>query len=1236
MDSKWSIQNTESLPGSQRSKSSNTAKLVRNYRIVYDPELDRSHAKQSATPVYRFEDEVDKSVQPRDPRLAVLNYGKQLIRGRRPLVKALKRVHWKFDEHSVGPAPPTTVLLSQLSPLATESQIATYLSVYGQVERVEIEKHPATGGSLGIARATFINDDEGNGHTAACNAVEKGNGRKMGSSSSVKVEFDPTGDKLKAAIAEVTQSLTVSGTPTTTTTTATHTTTVPPTTQSTLLKRPSDVDIHRRPSSPHHEEGEVVDDESPRRSRHDSMSIRYDRSRDYRYGEYRSFDDDHRYREDRYRYAPSYGPPPPPPPSRYGSNSRIESDHYEPAPRINRPPSAWGNRRSPSITSEKRYASSRSRSRSRSISREPMSYYPNDYASRSTRWERDRPRDLDWKRERERERDRPRRRNDYWMSEDRRSRERPASRPLSETQPSLIISRKCLPFMRGILEELRKAFYHFNCIDIYHDADDWYIVFDSMNAAKRALAATDKTQVLGYTLEISFRQPLLRSDLPSDTTTSIPAASSTVTTPTKEKERENEPMTVDTPKVASSSQSPVSSPMKKASPPMTKQDIIKLSKGLLLEQLADVFIKDLKNRIVSPIIYDFLNPANRKAREIREPEPAATEPKPSSRTSDAKPVNDQETSSPPTSSPSDNVSSRSNSVSTPQTALNAEQALLGGPLPSLSHLPRFKKRTSSSASSSQLNTPGKPMVPEPIAEKKRPAELTAEEGEGEEYAAEMPRRKRHAPLQNIFSSSEEGEYHSGTESSSDDETAAATPSAPVAPKKVLKQQPRRLRDYLSDENDNDEDQHDAFLRELHRQELMEQDSSDHERREFIDDSEDMDVNRPAETKRKKKHLVVKSRKYDTFEESFDEDDEEILASAPPPKRKRPVKPRRLPKKKESMKENARAEPLEPKVSVDTEEEKPIDDTMEEEEEKEEEMDQTTWEQLLLASDDEDDELLLKDEDQTMALHENPEWDPFHQIQDIEDFEFLRNVILEKLRPQQEGAEERPDAIEPVHADTMDKKGGCARARGYYPIPDAVKATYLPKNKAVFDTPAVAGRMTSRTTRVNNRRLAVGMVMQKKALADSDILKFNQLKSRKKQLRFAKSPIHDWGLFAEEHIDAHDMVIEYVGEVIRQQVAEEREKKYERCGIGSSYLFRVDDDIVIDATKKGSIARFINHCCTPNCTAKIITVDKHKKIVIYANRDIEPGEEITYDYKFPIENEKIPCLCGSAGCKGTLN
>jgi SET domain-containing protein len=61
-----------------------------------------------------------------------------------------------------------------------------------------------------------------------------------------------------------------------------------------------------------------------------------------------------------------------------------------------------------------------------------------------------------------------------------------------------------------------------------------------------------------------------------------------------------------------------------------------------------------------------------------------------------------------------------------------------------------------------------------------------------------------------------------------------------------------------------------------------------------------------------------------------------------------------------------------------------------------------------------------------------------------------------------------------------------------------------------------------------------------------------------------------------------MVIEYIGELIRQKVADIREKVYERMGIGSSYLFRVDDDAVVDATKSGNLSRFINHCCDVRC------------------------------------------------------
>ncbi|KAL8673699.1 MAG: hypothetical protein Q9168_001860 [Polycauliona sp. 1 TL-2023] len=189
---------------------------------------------------------------------------------------------------------------------------------------------------------------------------------------------------------------------------------------------------------------------------------------------------------------------------------------------------------------------------------------------------------------------------------------------------------------------------------------------------------------------------------------------------------------------------------------------------------------------------------------------------------------------------------------------------------------------------------------------------------------------------------------------------------------------------------------------------------------------------------------------------------------------------------------------------------------------------------------------------------------------------------------------------------------------------------------------ILSKQSSRSNRVNNRRLAANMAAQKQALnpdGEGDALRFNQLKKRKKPVKFERSAIHNWGLYAIENIAANDMIIEYVGEKVRQQVADMRERQYLKSGIGSSYLFRIDENTIIDATKRGGIARFINHSCTPNCTAKIITVDRSKRIVIYALRDIDQDEELTYDYKFEREwgsDDRVPCLCGSSGCKGFLN
>ncbi|PVD27579.1 hypothetical protein C0Q70_12741 [Pomacea canaliculata] len=150
------------------------------------------------------------------------------------------------------------------------------------------------------------------------------------------------------------------------------------------------------------------------------------------------------------------------------------------------------------------------------------------------------------------------------------------------------------------------------------------------------------------------------------------------------------------------------------------------------------------------------------------------------------------------------------------------------------------------------------------------------------------------------------------------------------------------------------------------------------------------------------------------------------------------------------------------------------------------------------------------------------------------------------------------------------------------------------------------------------------------------MRFRKLQEHAKEaVGVYRSKIHGRGLFCKRNIDAGEMVIEYAGEIIRSLLTDKREKYYESKGIGC-YMFRIDDCEVVDATMHGSAARFINHSCEPNCYSKVIQVDGRKHIVIFAMRPIKKGEELTYDYKFPIEDVKIPCTCGSKRCRKYLN
>merc|ERR1712029_984800 len=152
-------------------------------------------------------------------------------------------------------------------------------------------------------------------------------------------------------------------------------------------------------------------------------------------------------------------------------------------------------------------------------------------------------------------------------------------------------------------------------------------------------------------------------------------------------------------------------------------------------------------------------------------------------------------------------------------------------------------------------------------------------------------------------------------------------------------------------------------------------------------------------------------------------------------------------------------------------------------------------------------------------------------------------------------------------------------------------------------------------------------------------KASQYRKMKQEWRqnvvLARSRIQGLGLYAARDLEKGQMIIEYIGEVIRSNLTDIREKRYEDQNRGI-YMFRLDDERVVDATMTGGEARYINHSCDPNCVTETVELaDTH--IIIFAARRINRGEELSYDYKFDIEDDnKIPCACGAKNCRKWMN
>ena len=128
------------------------------------------------------------------------------------------------------------------------------------------------------------------------------------------------------------------------------------------------------------------------------------------------------------------------------------------------------------------------------------------------------------------------------------------------------------------------------------------------------------------------------------------------------------------------------------------------------------------------------------------------------------------------------------------------------------------------------------------------------------------------------------------------------------------------------------------------------------------------------------------------------------------------------------------------------------------------------------------------------------------------------------------------------------------------------------------------------------------------------------------VEFRGSRIHGMGGYARKYIPKDTYVIEYLGEKISKEESERR------CEADNRYIFTYDDEHDLDGSVDWNLARWINHSCDANCE----TIDDEGNIWIAALRDIQAGEELTFNYCYDLDDFRAhPCRCGSSKCVGYI-
>ncbi|XP_037036081.1 probable histone-lysine N-methyltransferase Mes-4 [Bradysia coprophila] len=119
----------------------------------------------------------------------------------------------------------------------------------------------------------------------------------------------------------------------------------------------------------------------------------------------------------------------------------------------------------------------------------------------------------------------------------------------------------------------------------------------------------------------------------------------------------------------------------------------------------------------------------------------------------------------------------------------------------------------------------------------------------------------------------------------------------------------------------------------------------------------------------------------------------------------------------------------------------------------------------------------------------------------------------------------------------------------------------------------------------------------------------------------------FGLVASDWIPSGTIVQQYTGEVITTPEFEHRVQNRLRSNV---YFMKYTKEHYIDGETKGSVARYINHSCNPNCEFRLWSVNGENVVVVIALKNIPKDTEITCKYDW---SRQVPCLCNEENCSG---